>query len=435
MKPTASHPAERSAQTDHIDRFVRTRQRTFATLGRVSPADLERVHSTILSPIVWDLAHIGAFVDLWLAEVTGQPLLREDLAVTYDAGATPRAGRGALELLDTRGARDYLERVDDALFSALPRLDLSPESPNPLLRDGFLIDLLIEHEEQHRETILQTLHLAEPGVHLVGPPAAWAPAPTAGPLMVDVPASQPQIGSRSGFAYDNERPAHTAAVAGFRIDRTPVTVGAYREFIEDGGYQDLRLWSPAGWAWRVQEDAERPMFWSADGTVRRFDRHETPREDGPVMNVSFHEAEAYARWRGVRLPSEAEWETAARLDASTGRSLPQPWGAEPTGRPFANVDGEALGPLPPSADSAAPCGALGMIGDVWEWTASPLQGYPGFRSFPYAEYSEIFFGGPYRVLRGGSWATAGAVARSTFRNWDLPQRRQVFAGFRCAADL
>lgn len=440
MKPSSqehsarSNPTTVASPSDHQDRFVRTRQRTIATLGEVSSADLERVHSTLLSPIVWDLAHIGAFVDLWLAEVLGRPLLREDLAITYDAGATPRAGRGALEMLDHAGARAYLDQVDEALFDALPTLDFGPDSPSPLLRDGFLIDLLVEHEEQHRETILQTLHLAESGVHAVGPPAAWAPPRTSGPLMVPVPGGVVELGSSGGFAYDNERPVHTAAVDAFHIDRTPVTVGAYRAFIDDGGYRDARHWSPEGWAWRKAEGVERPMFWHADGSVRRFDRLEFPREDQPVMNVSWFEADAYARWRGARLPTEREWEAAARLDPATGRSRRQPWGEASTGQPYANLDGDALGALPPSAESAAPCGALGMIGDVWEWTASPLRGYPGFQAFPYREYSEVFFDGPYRVLRGGSWATAGCVARSTFRNWDHPQRRQIFAGFRCATD-
>lgn len=418
----------------HVDRLIATRQRTFDAIAGVADRDLERVHTPLLSPVIWDLAHIAAFADLWLADALGRELIREDLAITYDAGATPRAGRGALELLDHAGARDYLARVDDALYTTLPTLDLSATAANPLLRNGYLVDLIVEHEEQHRETILQALHFGDPGVLAVGPPAAWAPVPTTGPLMVDVPSAHVELGARHGFTYDNERPAYTAAVPGFRIDRTPVTVGAYREFIADGGYDEARHWSTDGWVWRQEEQAERPLFWQADGTVRRFDRIEEPRDDQPVMNVSFWEAEAYARWRGARLPSEIEWETAARHDATTGMSRPQPWGAASVDRPRANVDGAALGPLPPSAESAAPCGALGFIGDVWEWTSSPLQGYPGFRAFPYPEYSEVFFDGPYRVLRGGSWATSGGVARSTFRNWDHPQRRQIFSGFRCAAD-
>lgn len=440
VQPTASSGAPHEARgavtpaAHHIDRFVATRSRTFAVIDGVAEADLARVHTPLLSPVIWDLAHIGAFTDLWLAEALGQPLIREDLAITYDAGATPRAGRGALELLDHAGARDYLKRVDEALFAALPTLDLGPDSPSPLLRNAYLVDLLIEHEEQHRETILQALHFGEPGILAVGPPAAWAPAPTTGPLMVDVPSAHAELGARSGFAYDNERPVYTAAVPGFRIDRTPVTIGAYREFIADGGYADPRHWSAEGWAWREEEQVERPLFWHADGSIRRFDRFEEPHPDQPVMNVSFWEAEAFAAWRGARLPTEIEWETAARHDATTGMSRLQPWGAAPVDRPRANVDGAALGPLPPAPESAAPCGALGLIGDVWEWTSSPLQGYPGFRAFPYPEYSEVFFDGPYRVLRGGSWATSGGVARSTFRNWDFPQRRQIFSGFRCAAD-
>ncbi len=432
VQPTATEAAPAAA--DHQARFVATRQRTFAALGQVSDADLGRVHTPLLSPIIWDLAHIAAFTDLWLAEVLQAPLLREDLAITYDAGATPRAGRGALELLDHAGARDYLARVDERLFTALPTLDFSHHSPNPLLRGGFLVDLLVEHEEQHRETILQALHIAEPGVHAVGPPAAWAPSPSPGPLMVAVPGGEVELGARSGFAYDNEQPRYRAMVSAFRIDRTPVTVSAYREFIADGGYHERRVWSEDGWAWRQAEQIERPLFWQPDGAVRRFDRIEEPSPDAPVMNVSFYEAEAFAAWRGARLPTETEWETAARLDPSTGISRPQPWGADPADRPRANVGGDALGPMPAGQSGAAPCGATGLIGDVWEWTSSPLQGYPGFTAFPYPEYSEVFFNGPYRVLRGGSWATAGCVARSTFRNWDFPQRRQIFAGFRCAAD-
>ncbi|MEH3053569.1 MAG: ergothioneine biosynthesis protein EgtB [Patulibacter minatonensis] len=424
-----------ASSTEHIDRLVHTRQRTLATIASVAQHDLERVHSPLLSPIVWDLAHIAAFADLWIASVTGGEMLRPELADTYDAGVTPRAERGAIELLDLPAARDYMARIDDALHALLPTLDLSADSPDRLLRHGYLVDLLVEHEEQHRETMLQALHLADPGVLAVGPPAAWAPQTPEGPLMVGVPASWPQLGARRGFAYDNELPVYTAAVPAFRIDRTPVTVRAFAEFIADGGYADERHWHPDGWQWRLAEGVQRPMFWQTDGgSIRRFDRVEAPDPDAPVMNVSWFEADAYARWRGARLPTETEWETAARLDPSTGMVRTQPWGEEPPAREHANLDGHALGAMPAGAGGAAPSGALGMIGDVWEWTSSALAPYPGFEAYPYPEYSEVFFDGPYRVLRGGSWATAACCARSTFRNWDHPQRRQIFAGFRCAQD-
>ncbi|MBO9534681.1 MAG: DinB family protein, partial [Solirubrobacteraceae bacterium] len=246
---SAQHPVTRRS-TDHVERLIHARQRTFAALADVSEADLSRVHSPLLSPIVWDLAHIAAFADLWAADVLGGEMLRPELAETYDAGVTPRAQRGALELLDLAGAKDYLARVDDRLHHAIGRLDLSPASADPLLRDGFLVDLLVEHEEQHRETILQALHLAAPGVLAVGPRAAWRGETPPGPLMVDVPAATLELGAAEGFGYDNERPTFSADVAAFRIDRTPVTNAAFAEFVADGGYVDPRLWDPEGWAWR-----------------------------------------------------------------------------------------------------------------------------------------------------------------------------------------
>jgi iron(II)-dependent oxidoreductase len=428
--PASAHGA--TGSSTHVDRLLRTRQRTLAAIQGVSAVDLQRAHSPLLSPIVWDLAHIAAFADLWVATVTDTTMVRPELADIYDAGVTPRAQRAALQLLDLAGAVDYLARVDERLHHAAGTLDLSADSASPLLRNGYLIDLLVEHEEQHRETMLQALHLAEPGVCTVGPPAAWAQRTPAGPLMVDVPAGQLLLGASNGFAYDNEQPAFLASVCAFRIDRTPVTVGAFAAFIADGGYADQRLWHADGWAWRVEERVERPLFWDDDGTVRRFDRRERPDPSSPVMNVSWWEADAYARWRGARLPTEVEWETAARLECAATDAPLQP--RRSVTAQDANVSGHALGPLPASAASAAPCGALGLLGDVWEWTSSTLQPYPGFAAFPYPEYSQVFFGGPHRVLRGGSWATAACCARSTFRNWDFPQRRQLFAGFRCAHD-
>jgi iron(II)-dependent oxidoreductase len=171
--------------------------------------------------------------------------------------------------------------------------------------------------------------------------------------------------------------------------------------------------------------------------VREFERTGPLDPDLPVMHVSWYEADAYARWRGVRLPTEAEWEKAASWDAEAGRKRRHPWGEEQATEELANLEQVAFGPAPAGAypEGAAPCSALGMEGDHWEWTASAFGGYPGFQAFPYREYSEVFFGGDYKVLRGGSWATRARVARTTFRNWDHPQRRQIFAGFRCARDV
>jgi iron(II)-dependent oxidoreductase len=372
--------------------LAEARERTLLLIEALSDDDLNRVHDPLMSPLVWDLGHIAAFEDLWVCRQTGQRLLRPELAEVYDAGETPRAGRGDLPYLRRDDATAYMDAVRERTLSVLG--EVSP----------FIAEMLVEHEHQHNETMLQTLQLAEPGVyaperrHRAGEAATGTIVVSAGTVVLGDPGA--------GFAYDNERPRHTVELAGFRIDRSPVTNAEYSEFVEAGGYRRPELWSPAGWAKREREGWERPLYWTDDGRVRRFERTEPLEPELPVMHVSWHEADAFARWRGARLPTEAEWERAAQLlDRERG-----------------NLDQLDFGPGP-----AGP-----FLGDCWEWTASEFGGYPGFSAFPYREYSEVFFDSGYKVLRGASWATRSRVARTTFRNWDHPQRRQIFAGFRLA---
>ena len=162
-------------------------------------------------------------------------------------------------------------------------------------------------------------------------------------------------------------------------------------------------------------------------------RTEPVRGDHPVVHVSWHDADAYARWAGKRLPTEFEWEVAAAWDPESGAARRFPWGDDLAGPEVANLDQRLFTSAPAGAypAGASPLGCEQMLGDVWEWTASDFLPYPGFQAFPYTEYSEPFFGGPFKVLRGASWATRPRVARNTFRNWDSPIKRQIFAGFRC----
>ena len=241
------------------------------------------------------------------------------------------------------------------------------------------------------------------------------------------------------WAYDNERPAHVVDLPAFRIDAGPVTNGRYLEFVLDGGYDRPVWWAAEGWAWRQEDDIRHPQFWvdegAGDWSRVRFGLREDLPLDEPVQHVCWYEADAYARWAGKRLPTEAEWEKAASW-APDGVKRRCPWGDEaPTadGR-LANLGRPLFRPAPVGAypDGASAYGCHQMIGDVWEWTSSDFEPYPGFASFPYREYSEVFFGPAYKVLRGGSWATSPLAVRTTFRNWDYPIRRQIFAGFRCA---
>jgi gamma-glutamyl hercynylcysteine S-oxide synthase len=402
------------------DLLAEARERTLRLVAPVSEENLDRVHDPLMSPLVWDLGHIAAFEDLWLCQrAGGLPPLRPDLAEVYDAAETPRQGRGGLPYLRRDDALGFMADVRERALGVLERVDLS-DAGNRLNRGAFVWAMLVQHEQQHTETMLQTLQIAEPGVYApdrVPLPAASVPVPD----IVPVDGGPFLVGDGGeGFAYDNERPRHELSLRSFAIDRTPVTAGAFLAFVEDGGYRRPELWSEEGRAVREREGWERPRYWTTDGRERRFERVEPIDRDRPVMHLSWYEADAYARWRGARLPTEQEWERAAA-------------GSDPA---RANLDQLGFGPAPAGAypAGASSCGALGMLGDCWEWTASDFVAYPGFRAFPYREYSEVFFGSTYKVLRGGSWATRTRVARTTFRNWDFPQRRQLFSGFRCAVD-
>ena len=344
------------------------RERTLRLVSHLSIADLERQIAPIMSPLVWDLGHIAAYEDLWLAHRhAGMALLRPDLAALYDAFETPRAVRGDLEILDHDDAVAYMAEVRARTLAAL-----EVTGPDPVLHE-----MVLQHELQHTETMRQAMAIA--GLLPPGEPRLPALA-TGAPQWLRVPAGTHALGaSEHVFSYDNERPHHAVAVAGFAIARRPVTNATWLRFVEGGGYVRREWWSAEGWAWKEEYDITH------HASVAAGER------DAPACHVSWFEAEALARWCGARLPTEAEWEKAAdRLDD---------------------------------------------VGLVWEWTASPFGGYPGFEPHPYREYSEVFFGDQYRVLRGGSWATHPRVATTTFRNWDLPERRQIFAGVRLARDL
>ena len=410
------------------DRLAATRERTFALFAPLGAEELTRQPDAIMSPPLWDLGHIAAYEELWLVRrLTGAPSLHPELEATYDAFETPRARRGDAPILDHRGALAYLEAVRERALEILGRADLDDDA-DQLTAGGFVYDMVVQHEAQHTETVLQALQMLPPGGYRPprrngAAPPTGAPAPAG--ERVEVPGGRFEMGaSEESFAYDCERPRHARRVEAFAIGRRAVTNAEHLAFIADGGYRRRELWSDEGWAWREAEGVEAPLYWERDGEggwlMRSYDLVAPVDPRLPVCHVSAHEADAHARWAGARLPTEAEWERAAGLagDPAAG----------------AHLDQLDFGPAPCAEDPGEPAGPRRMVGDVWEWTASPLLGYPGFRAFPYREYAEVFFGGPYRVLRGGSWATQPSAARPSFRNWDLPVRRQIFSGFRLAFD-
>ena len=401
-----------------------TRQRTLQLIAAVSNADLERQIDPIMSPLVWDMAHIAAYEDLWLVHRGGgQPLLRADLAALYDAFETPRAIRGEIEQLNAPQAREYLEAVRERALEVGNADGFDPE----------IFEMVLQHELQHSETICQTLALAQldgfsPGFR-ESPPAATASH--SGIDFIEVEGGEIPIGaSDDGFAYDNERPHTVVAIEPFELGRTTVTNADWLEFISDGGYSKSELWSTDGWAWVMEEQIVAPLYWDLSDPAEPSELTSCgPRAldpQRPAAHVSFFEAEAFARSRDARLPTEAEWDAAAQWQ-----------GGAPADRSGGNLDQVSFDTAPVGAfpGGVSDFGALDLIGNLWEWTTSEFDGYPGFSPHPYPEYSQVFFGKGYRVLRGGSWATYGRVARQSFRNWDLPQRRQIFSGVRLARDV
>ena len=416
-----------------VDALDDARRRTLGLLDPIPAADQLRQVSELMSPLCWDLAHIGHYEELWLVRtLSGAEPTDPAFDDIYDAFKHPRRDRVSLPILDPQGAREYVGAVRDRTRRVLDASTL--DAGDPLLAGGFVYGMVVQHEHQHDETLLATIQLMDDFAHPdADGDADTAPVdePVGADLAPDVliPGGDFLIGtSDDPWAYDNERPEHEITVAPFRIDTTPVTNRAYREFVEAGGYDDSRLWDDAGWAWRQEAALVAPQFWRWDGggtwTRRRYGRTEDLPLGEPVQHVCWYEADAFARWSGARLPSEAEWEIAAAGASPEHANL---WRSGP--HRFAPSDTTRAHP-----DSVSKWGVHQMFGDVWEWTASDFRAYPNFESFPYREYSEVFFGPEYKVLRGGSWATHPTAMRPSFRNWDYPIRRQIFSGFRCARD-
>jgi iron(II)-dependent oxidoreductase len=419
------------------DQLTHARSRTALLADSVDDDDLVKQHSPLMSPLVWDLAHVGNQEELWLVrDVGGRDPVRRDIDELYDAFKHPRADRPQLPLLGPAEARSYVATVRDKVLDVLDRTLLEGRA---LVVDGFAFGMIVQHEQQHDETMLATHQLRKGEPVLAAPPPPPARVPVAGDVVV--PGGWFTMGtSTEPWALDNERPAHEVYLPPFAIDAAPVTNGQYAAFIAAGGYDDPRWWAEQGWAYRLKANLQAPRHWVRDGdgwAYTRFGRTTPVADDEPVVHVCFHEAQAYARWAGKRLPTEAEWEKAARYDPATGESRRYPWGDDDPTPERANLGQRHLKPAPVGAypAGASPLGVHQLIGDVWEWVDSDFTGYPGFTAFPYREYSEVFFGPDYKVLRGGSFGTDPSACRGTFRNWDYPIRRQIFAGFRCARDL
>jgi gamma-glutamyl hercynylcysteine S-oxide synthase len=413
------------------------RERTLLLISPLSDEDLRLQHDPLMSPIIWDIGHIAHFEELWLTQNLDGPIEFSEMPGLYNPFEHPRATRAALPL---PGMAQMRTRLDEIRSRVLDRLNsVKWDDNNPLLRGGYVYNMVLQHEYQHNETMLQTLQLKRGDPYRAPRSTAFPRRSLTAGGMVRFDGANVSIGTTDETAaYDNERPQHEVYVPSFLMDRAPVTNGRYLDFMDDGGYTRTELWSTEGRRWLTESGAVSPKYWTRDGDgwmMRTMDLVRPVDATRPVCHVSYYEAEAFAKWDGSRLPTEVEWEAAATWDPATQRARKFPWGEFAPDSKVANVDQLSFDTAPVGTyDALSPIGCYGMIGDVWEWTSTDFRGYPGFQSFPYKEYSEEFFGPHYKVLRGGSWATRPGAIRSTFRNWDYPIRRQIFSGFRCARD-
>ncbi|MEG3921316.1 ergothioneine biosynthesis protein EgtB [Microcoleus sp. T3_A4] len=378
------------------------------------------------SPVGWHLGHIAYTEDLWLLQrCAGLKPVFPQYHQLFAADILPKKQRVFLPTLPE--VELYLDEVRKKVFDYL--------EVAPIDEQEGLWRFIIQHESQHCETVAFVLQMhrnkaekrgkKEEGILMPNAqfPMPHAPFPIPNSA-IEVPGGEFYMGSDAAEALDNERSRHLCYLEAYSIDRYPVTCRQYREFMESGGYQNPDWWSADGWKWLQGEAVSQPLYWSENSA---FNNH-------PVCGVSWYEAEAYCNFIGKRLPSEAEWEKAASWDATNQTYRIYPWGEEPPNGSLCNHGNNIANTSPVDAfpKGASAIGCYDMLGNVWEWTASTFDAYPGFESYPYRGYSQVYFDGKHRVLKGGSWATFPQALRSTFRNWYYPGVRQIIAGFRCA---
>jgi len=434
--------------TDIIQMVAEARQRTLDLVADFSDEQMIGPLLPIVNPPLWEIGHVAWFQERWvLRHLRKQMPIIEGGDVLYNSADVTHDSRWELRLPSREKTLDYMQLVLDRVNDALSSKDPSEEEKYFLLLTTF-------HEGMHDEALTYTRQT------LAYPPPRWDSASAAktgteikgGPLPgdVEIPGGTFMLGATENtpFVFDNEKWAHQVLLKPFRIARAPVTNGEYAAFVEDGGYRRDEFWSKESRqnpdSTSASERVEHPMYWQRGSggrwLRRRYNELVPLGEHLPVLHVNWYEAEAYCNWAGRRLPTEAEWEIAASAEPTRdGRKMAGPkrrfpWGDDPPSSDRANLDWRTGGCVEvgalPAGDSAFGCRQ--MIGNVWEWTATEFQPYPGFVIDPYKEYSKPWFG-THKVLRGGCWTTRSFLIRNTWRNFYTPDRRDVWAGFRTCA--
>ena len=420
-----------------------SRARTLGLVADLTDEQLIGPRLPIVNPLLWEIGHLAWFQEHWVLRRDGgaRPILK-DADSLYDSARVPHNERWTLSLPGRAETLGYMEQVLDRVLDRLTPIRLTEQ-------DIYFHHLVTFHEDMHAEAFAYTRQT------LGYPPPPLPPSIADGPSVGDdigepwpgdaaIPGGLYILGGTPDlpFVFDNEKWAHQVDVRPFRIARAPVTNDEFARFVDDRGYERQDLWSESGWAWRERFNAKHPIYWQRDRGAawlsRKYDRFVPIEKHLPVIHVTWYEAEAYCRWAHRRLPTEAEWEMAASTEPMAGgKGLRKekrrfPWGNAPPTPERANLDLQAGRCIPvnllPDGDSAFGCRQ--MVGNVWEWTGDDFEPFPGFTIDPYKEYSEPWFGGTHKVLRGGAFATRSRLIRNSYRNFYAPDRRDVLAGFR-----
>jgi iron(II)-dependent oxidoreductase len=420
------------------------RQRTLDLVADLDDGQLTGPYLPIINPMLWEIGHVAWFQEKWvLRHVCKQKPIREDTDAIWDSIAISHTTRWDLPLPSRAETIAYLSEVRDLVIEAL-------QSDAQFKQLLYFVRYTTFHEDMHNEAFTYTRQtLAYPPPRFSVAAADFRTPISQTPLMAgdaEVPGGTFLLGAAQDepFVFDNEKWAHPVNIEPFAIGRAPVSQAEYVAFVEDDGYCRSQFWTTDGWKWRESVNAEHPVYWqknsSGQWTRRHFDQWFALEPNLPIIHVNWYEAMAYCQWAGRRLPTEAEWEFAAAIEPESGENaMPLgkrrfPWGDANPSLERVNMDWKKIGCIDVSAlpESDSAFGCRQMIGNVWEWTISGFQPYPGFVRDAYKEYSEPWFG-THKVLRGGCWTTRSRMLRNTWRNFYTPDRRDVFAGFRTCA--
>lgn len=432
-----------------VEHLHETRSRLLELIADLDDQQMIGPLLPIVNPLRWEIAHVAHFQEFWLLRHQRghepiPPAANLESDKLYDSARVHHDTRWDLPLPSKQTTIEYMQRILDRASEEVLKHPAKPDAAG--YDDNYFLHLSLLHEDMHNEAITYTRQTLGYDTPLLGKSdvgtEGWRERETEKLGDVMIQGGTFRLGSEldSGFVFDNELSAHEMTVAPFAISRTATSNAEFQAFVEAGGYRRREFWSEEGWRWRTNVNAEHPVYWrQADGKWNRrvFDREIRLEPTLPVIHVNWFEADAYCRWAGRRLPTEAEWELAA---AGIGNRK-FPWGEEAPTPERANLDWQALDAgclLPvdalPAGDSEF--GVRQMIGNVWEWTATDFAPFPGFAPGPYKEYSAPWFpnqGEAHKVLRGGCWATRARLIRNNYRNFYKPDRRDVWAGFRTCA--